>query len=85
MFCSNRTAPVAPKEEQMRRPRRNHTPAFKAKVAVAAVKGEKTLAQLAEQFGPSVMDLQAKIGQLTMENDVLERALDRVHGPSAKR
>ena len=33
-----------------RRPRRNHTPAFKAKVALAAVKGERTLAQLAEQF-----------------------------------
>jgi len=33
-----------------RRTRRNHTPAFKAKVALAAVKGDRTLAQLAEQF-----------------------------------
>src|SRR5277367_6345550 len=33
-----------------RRVRRNHTPAFKAKVALAAIKGEMTLAQLAEQF-----------------------------------
>ena len=33
-----------------RRPRRNHTPAFKAKVALAAVKGEKTLAELAQFF-----------------------------------
>jgi transposase len=33
-----------------RRSRRNHTPAFKAKVALAAVKGDRTLAQLAEQF-----------------------------------
>jgi transposase len=33
-----------------RRPRRNHTPAFKAKVALAAIKGEKTLAELAQQF-----------------------------------
>jgi len=33
-----------------RRPRRNHTAAFKAKVALAAVKGEKTLAELSEQF-----------------------------------
>ncbi len=32
-----------------RRPRRNHSPAFKAKVALAAIKGEKTLAELAEQ------------------------------------
>jgi transposase len=33
-----------------RRPRRNHTPAFKAKVALASIKGEKTLADLAQQF-----------------------------------
>jgi len=33
-----------------RRPRRNHSPAFKAKVALAAIKGEKTLAELAEQY-----------------------------------
>ena len=33
-----------------RRPRRNHTPTFKAKVALAAIKGDRTLAQLAEQF-----------------------------------
>jgi transposase len=33
-----------------RRPRRNHTPDFKAKMAHAAVKGDRTLAQLAEQF-----------------------------------
>jgi transposase len=33
-----------------KRPRRNHAPAFKAKVALAAIKGEKTLAELAQQF-----------------------------------
>ena len=33
-----------------RRARRNHTPAFKAKVALAAIKGDRTLAQIAEQF-----------------------------------
>ena len=33
-----------------RRARRNHTPAFKAKVALAAIKGEKTLADLAQLF-----------------------------------
>ena len=33
-----------------RRPRRNHSPAFKAKVAISAIKGDRTLAQLAEQF-----------------------------------
>lgn len=34
----------------MRRPRRNHAAAFKAKVAVAALKGDMTLAELAEKF-----------------------------------
>lgn len=34
----------------MKRKRRNHLPAFKAKVALAALKGDKTLAQLAEEF-----------------------------------
>jgi len=33
-----------------KRLRRNHSPAFKAKVALAAVKGEKTLTELAQQF-----------------------------------
>ena len=33
-----------------KRTRRNHAPAFKAKVALAAIKGEKTLAELAQQF-----------------------------------
>ena len=34
----------------MKRKRRNHLPGFKAKVALAAIKNEKTLAELAEQF-----------------------------------
>lgn len=33
-----------------KRPRRNHSPALKAKVAVAAINGDKTLADLAQQF-----------------------------------
>ena len=33
-----------------KRTRRNHTAAFKAKVALAAIKGDKTLAELAQQF-----------------------------------
>jgi transposase len=31
--------------------RRNHAPEFKAKVALAAIKGDKTLAELAEDLG----------------------------------
>jgi len=34
----------------MRRTRRNHAPGFKAKVALAAIRGDKTLAELAEYF-----------------------------------
>src|SRR5665811_405991 len=37
-------------ETMSRRPRRNHAPAFKAKLALAAIKGDRTLAELAEQF-----------------------------------
>jgi transposase-like protein len=33
-----------------RRSRRTHSAAFKAKVALAAIKGEKTIAELAQQF-----------------------------------
>ena len=33
-----------------RRIRRTHNPAFKAKVALAAIKGEKTLAELSQQY-----------------------------------
>ena len=91
----------------MRRKRRNHSPAFKAKVAMAALQGDKTLAQLASQYDVHVNQiqtwrnqlkqnmvslfdsgidknkdhdaeiklLQAKIGQLTMENDFLATVL----------
>jgi transposase len=34
----------------IRRSRRNHSPAFKAKVALAAIKGEKTVSELAQLF-----------------------------------
>jgi len=34
----------------MKRKRRNHSASFKAKAAVAAIRGDKTLAELSEQF-----------------------------------
>ena len=98
-----------------KRPRRNHTAAFKAKVALEAVKEEKTVVEIAEIYdvhpnqvtqwkkqlleraseafekerppeeGPSVRELNAKIGQLVMENDLLASALGKLHGTSAKR
>ena len=33
-----------------KRPRRNHAPAFKAKVALEAMKGEQTLVELSERY-----------------------------------
>jgi transposase-like protein len=98
-----------------RRPRRNHSPAFKAKVALAAVKGEATLAELAQRFDVhphqigqwreqllsgavtvfaegrpaeppiDVKTLHAKIGELALENDFLDRALTKAGWLSAKR
>ena len=102
-----------------RRPRRNHSAAFKAKVAIAAIRGERTIVQIAEQFdvhpnqvttwkaqheggaadvfdggsgastpaAPSVdvKALHAKIGELTLENDFLERALTKAGLLSARR
>jgi transposase len=99
----------------MRRPRRNHSAAFKAKVALVAVQGEATLAELSQRydvhanqitqwkqqlvdhaaaaFGESdgraregeVERLHAKIGELTMERDFLQRALGKLPGPNGKR
>jgi transposase-like protein len=47
-----------------KRTRRNHTPAFKAKVALAAVKGDKTLAELAQQFDVHPNQITTWRGQL---------------------
>ena len=47
-----------------KRIRRNHSPAFKAKVALAAVKGEKTLAELAQQFDVHPNQITTWRGQL---------------------
>ncbi|MCP4448278.1 MAG: transposase [Myxococcales bacterium] len=100
----------------MRRKRRNHSPAFKAKVALTAIAGELTMAEMTKKFdvhahqittwkkqlvalAPDVFgkpqadsgdteetihNLQAKVGQLTMENDFLERGLTNIHGPRGK-
>jgi transposase-like protein len=100
----------------MKRPRRNHSASFKAKVALAALRGDKTLAELAEQFDVhpnqisdwkqqmlenaslvfggdrkdkgdemDVKAMHAKIGELTLENDFLEKALIKAGRLSAKR
>ena len=64
-----------------RRPRRNHTSAFKAKVALAAVKGEKTLAELAEQFDihpNQITQWKSQLQEAPLASSVrLERSLAR--------
>src|SRR5258708_12891961 len=42
--------PDSEEQKMSKRTRRNHSPAFKAKVALAAFKGEATLAELAQRF-----------------------------------
>ena len=60
-----------------KRPRRNHTPAFKAKVALAAIKGEKTLADLAQQFD-------VHPNQITHWKAQLQEGAAGVFGPDAR-
>jgi transposase len=65
-------------EQTMKRKRRNHSAAFKAQVALAALKGDKTLAELAERFEVHVNPITPWKSQL------LERASD-VFATAAKR
>jgi len=68
-----------------KRPRRNHAPAFKAKVALEALKGEQTLVELSERY-------QVHPNQITeWKKQLLEHAPDifskdrkPVEGPSVK-
>ena len=57
-----------------KRTRRNHSPDFQAKVALAAIRGDRTVAQLAEQHGvhPS---------QITTWKEQLQASAANVFGP----
>lgn len=62
----------------MKRRRRNHSPAFKAKVALAAHRGDKTLAELAEQFDVHPNQIQEWKKRLTDDaEEVFVRGPDR--------
>ncbi len=62
----------------MKRPRRNHAPAFKAKVALAALKGDRTLAELAQQFD-------VHPNQITQwKSQLLERAAELFSTPAER-
>src|SRR3979411_2820120 len=61
-------------ETMQRRARPHPPPAFKAKVALAAIKGDRTLAQLAEQFD-------VHPNQITSWKAQLEEGASGVFGP----
>jgi transposase len=64
--------------DPMRRPRRNHSPAFKARVALEALRGEKTVAQLATQYD-------VHPNQITSwKNELLKGAAEVFGGASAE-
>jgi len=71
----------------MKRPGRNHTAVFKAKVALAALRGDKTLAELAQQYDlhPNQI-VQWKTQLQERATDLVMTAADRkvVSGPSVK-
>ena len=72
----------------MRRPRRNHSAGFKAKVALAALKGDKTLAELAEKYdvhGNQITQWKAQLleGAIGVLMSPAEKR-GTEHGPTAK-
>jgi transposase-like protein len=69
---------VNERSKAMKRPRRNHGAEFKAKVALAALKGDKPLAELAEHFGVHPTQIPEWKQQL------LARAADVFGGPKPK-
>ena len=62
----------------MKKQRRNHSAAFKAKVALEAAKEEQTLAELAQQYGVHVNQISAWKQQLLEQvSEVFESRADK--------
>ena len=62
----------------MKKQRRNHSVAFKAKVALEAAKEEKTLAELSQQYGVHVKQISAWKQQLLNQvGEVFESSADK--------
>src|SRR5258705_10043053 len=59
-----------------KRTRRNHSPDFKAKVALAAMKGDRTIAPLSDQFG-------VHVSQITAWKEQLQEGAANVFGPGS--
>ena len=62
----------------MKRTRRNHSAVFKAKVALAALKGDKTLVELVEQF-------EVHANQITQWKSQLQERASDVFATAAER
>jgi len=68
-----------------KRPRRNHGAAFKAKVALEAIKEEQTLVQLAERFDVHPNQITKwKKQMLDRANEVFAKEKKTQEGPSIK-
>lgn len=68
-----------------KRPRRNHSAAFKAKVALAAIKGEQTLVELSERFQAHPNQItEWKKQRLERAEEVFEKGKKTEAGPSIK-
>ena len=68
----------------MRRPRRNHSPAFKAKVALDALRGDKTLAELASKHDVHPNQIAAWKTQLLSQAAEIFAAGNAGHDDSAR-
>jgi transposase len=69
--------------EKMKRTRRNHTALFKAKVALAAIRGERTLAELSTQYDVHTNQItQWKAELISRSTEIFATAAERKEAAS---